>query len=61
MNLHVSQLKKNKLGCATQEADLAQIVRRERSGHWDGVQCKMSAAEALRYSAITYNGCACDD
>lgn len=40
-------LRKNRHGCATKEADMAQKIRQERSGYWAGVSNKTSMAATI--------------
>lgn len=39
-------LQKNRRGCYTANANRAMKVRRERSGHWDGVKSRAPGFEA---------------
>ena len=40
-------LRKNRHGCATREANMAQQVRQERSGYWPGVAKETSMAATI--------------
>ena len=46
-------LQKNRRGCYTANANRAMKVRRERSGHWDGVKSRAPGFEAQE---IQYRG-----
>ncbi len=49
-------LRKNHIGNATVEANRAMQVRRERSGHWEGVSRKAPSFEGMLIKENGYDG-----